>query len=91
MVLDPLSSQGNLRAMMMGIAAGHLAHQVLHQGKDPHRVAAHYQRWVLGMFRTECSELIKLYGALSPALPWLTTARRAMNALDELTGSNSAG
>ena len=54
-LLDPLSSKGVLRAMMSGIAAGHLIANVLHGRIAADAAANVYQHWLSEWFAREAS------------------------------------
>jgi flavin-dependent dehydrogenase len=66
-LLDPLSSKGVLRAMMSGIAAGHLIANVL-DGRIAAEAAANvYQHWLSEWFAQEASRLAAFYRQLGIA------------------------
>jgi flavin-dependent dehydrogenase len=66
-LLDPLSSKGVLRAMMTGIAAGHLIANVL-DGHITARAAANvYQHWLSEWFAQEAMHLATFYQQLGIA------------------------
>jgi flavin-dependent dehydrogenase len=66
-LLDPLSSKGVLRAMMSGIAAGHLIANVL-DGRIAAEAAANvYQHWLSEWFAREAMHLATFYRQLGIA------------------------
>ncbi len=66
-LLDPLSSKGVLRAMMSGIAAGHLIANVL-DGRIAAAAAANvYQHWLSEWFAREATRLAAFYRQLGIA------------------------
>jgi flavin-dependent dehydrogenase len=66
-LLDPLSSKGVLRAMMSGIAAGHLIANVL-DGRIAAEAAANvYQHWLSEWFAREATRLAAFYRQLGIA------------------------
>ena len=66
-LLDPLSSKGVLRAMMSGIAAGHLIANIL-KGRIAANAAANvYQHWLSEWFAREALRLATFYRELGIA------------------------
>jgi flavin-dependent dehydrogenase len=63
-VLDPLSSQGVLRALMSGMQAAHLSNLVLHKGIDERWAIQAYREWCLQRFDQEVGHLRELYARL---------------------------
>ena len=66
-LLDPLSSKGVLRAMMSGIAAGHLIANVLNSNIAAEAAANVYQHWLSDWFAQEASRLAIFYRELGIA------------------------
>jgi flavin-dependent dehydrogenase len=66
-LLDPLSSKGVLRAMMSGIAAGHLVANVLNGHITAGAAASLYQRWLSEWFAQEAMRLAAFYRELGIA------------------------
>lgn len=66
-LLDPLSSKGVLRAMMSGIAAGHLIANVMHGRIAAEAAANLYQNWLSEWFAQEALRLVKFYRELGIA------------------------
>jgi flavin-dependent dehydrogenase len=66
-LLDPLSSKGVLRAMMSGIAAGHLIANVLNSKIAAEAAANVYQHWLSDWFAREASRLAIFYRELGIA------------------------
>ena len=66
-LLDPLSSKGVLRAMMSGIAAGHLIASVLNGRIAAEAAANVYQHWLSGWFALEAARLATFYRELGIA------------------------
>ena len=60
-LLDPLSSKGVLRAMMSGIAAGHLIASALNGLIAAEAAASVYQYWLFDWFARETARLATLY------------------------------
>jgi flavin-dependent dehydrogenase len=65
--LDPLSSKGVLRAMMSGIAAGHLIASVLDERIAADAAANVYQHWLFEWFVREALHLAAFYRQLGIA------------------------
>ena len=66
-LLDPLSSKGVLRAMMSGIAAGHLVANVLNDHITAGAAASLYQHWLSEWFAQEALRLATFYRQLGVA------------------------
>jgi flavin-dependent dehydrogenase len=66
-LLDPLSSKGVLRAMMSGIAAGHLIANVLDGCIAAKAAANAYQHWLSEWFAQEAVRLAAFYRQLGIA------------------------
>jgi flavin-dependent dehydrogenase len=66
-LLDPLSSKGVLRAMMSGIAAGHLIANVLNSKIAAEAAANVYHHWLSDWFAREASRLAIFYRELGIA------------------------
>jgi flavin-dependent dehydrogenase len=66
-LLDPLSSKGVIRAMMSGIAAGHLIANVLDGGIAAEAAAKVYQHWLSEWFAQEAMRLATFYRQLGIA------------------------
>jgi flavin-dependent dehydrogenase len=66
-LLDPLSSKGVLRAMMSGIAAGHLIANVLNGRIAAEAAANVYQHWLSDWFAREALGLATFYRELGIA------------------------
>jgi flavin-dependent dehydrogenase len=65
--LDPTSSHGVLKALLSGIAAGHLIAASL-SGKAPAReIATAYHDWVAGWFATDAARLRAFYRNIGAA------------------------
>jgi flavin-dependent dehydrogenase len=62
--LDPTSSHGVLKALMSGIAAGHLIAAVLSGTAPAAGAAAAYHDWVAGWFADDAVQLSKFYREL---------------------------
>ncbi len=66
-MLDPTSSHGVLKAIMSGMAAGHLSAAVL-DGKTPAQAtAAAYREWLTGWFSADAARLAEFYRSLGAA------------------------
>lgn len=63
--LDPASSHGVLRALMSGIAAGHLVTAVVRGRAPAHEAAAAYHAWLTGWFAADAARLGELYRQLN--------------------------
>jgi flavin-dependent dehydrogenase len=63
-LLDPLSSKGVLRAIMSGIAAGHLIANVLNGRIAAEAAANVYQQWLSEWFAREAVRLATFYREL---------------------------
>jgi len=62
--LDPTSSHGVLKALMSGIAAGHLISAVLNGKAPPAPTANTYHQWLSGWFSTDAARLTQFYRQL---------------------------
>ncbi len=66
--LDPSSAHGVLKALMSGLAAGHLIAGALGGKLPPEAAALAYCQWLGGWFERDVAELVKFYRALDRSL-----------------------
>jgi flavin-dependent dehydrogenase len=62
--LDPTSSRGVLKAIMSGMAAGHLIAAILDGRTPAEATAAAYHEWLVAWFSTDAANLAKFYRKL---------------------------
>lgn len=73
-VLDPASSHGVVKALMSGMMAAHAIARA-HSGAASEQAAAEgYAAWVRQWFRTDATELIRLYQSLPTPPAWARAA-----------------
>jgi len=65
-VLDPASSDGVIRALMSGISAGHLVHQVLEGTTTEQAAITAHTRWTKQLFEHEVRRLSAVYDEAFP-------------------------
>ncbi|GLS17825.1 hypothetical protein GCM10007874_08400 [Labrys miyagiensis] len=63
--LDPTSSHGVLKAVMTGMAAGHLIAAVLRGKAPPEDAGDAYHQWLAGWFSTDAAHLVRFYSELA--------------------------
>lgn len=80
-ILDPLSSHGNLNAMMTGIIAARIASSVLRRNCEISEASAVYTNWILERFQNDCHKLAGLYGKLAQPPSWLGTVKEGLEYL----------
>jgi flavin-dependent dehydrogenase len=66
--LDPTSAHGVLKAIMSGIACGHLIAGVLAGTLPPEATATAWREWLNGWFAKDVAQLTQLYRALNSPL-----------------------
>jgi flavin-dependent dehydrogenase len=66
-VLDPTASHGILKALLSGLAAGHLIAAVLDDRLAEAEADAAYQDWLAGWFATDAARLARFYRELGIA------------------------
>lgn len=75
MSIDPLTSHGNLQALMSGIMSAHLAKANIVDGCSITQLEYSYNEWLLQYFLTDCEKLVELYSELDVKSSWVEDAR----------------
>jgi flavin-dependent dehydrogenase len=76
-VLDPLSSHGVLRALLCGLAAGHVLTEILGRGRSEMEAGEAYARMLRNWFATDVAALQQLYARLPCPPCWSSGAAAA--------------
>lgn len=71
MSLDPLSSHGNLQAMMSGIFVGHIASAIVAERGASADLEKHYGQWISHWLLADCEKVLELYNRLKPDNSWI--------------------
>lgn len=83
--LDPLSSHGNLRALITGIYCSNLITEIFNAPEKTEELVSAYKEWILEMFKIENDKILDFYRELDPVPDWVEVATKLRHQLDRET------